>query len=129
MDTAEHMFVKCKQLDKAFTPTFVEGLADLLYEIGKDGLKKRNYESTIRWSERAYDLLGDQDMELLSPDAGELRLSTMHSIGRCSAASAEDIVDPPTVQAYMKLKTPEARDKAWQMVNLMETVVITLTLA
>jgi hypothetical protein len=27
-----------------------------------------------------------------------------------------------TVEAYMKLKTPEAQEKAWQMLELMETV-------
>ncbi|KAH7075854.1 meiosis protein SPO22/ZIP4 like-domain-containing protein [Paraphoma chrysanthemicola] len=104
MDTAEHMFAKCRQLNKALTPTSAESLTDLLYEIGRDGLKKHKYESTVRWSERAYDTLGDQDMEMLSPDAGELRLSIMHSI----------------VQAYMKLKTSDAREKAWQMLKLME---------
>jgi len=81
MDTAEHMFAKCKQLDRALTPSSAESLADLLYEIGKDNLTKRAYEVAIKWLERAHDVLGEQDMELLSPEAGELRLSTMHSIG------------------------------------------------
>jgi outer membrane protein assembly factor BamD (BamD/ComL family) len=81
MDTAEHMFAKCKQLSAAHTPTSAETLADLLYEIGKDNLTKRNYETATRWLERAYDALVDQDMEMLSPEASELRLSTMHSIG------------------------------------------------
>lgn len=81
MDMAEHMFSKCKQLITALTPTTAESLADLLYEIGKDSLTKRNYETAVRWLERSHDLLGEQDMELLSPEAGELRLSTMHSTG------------------------------------------------
>jgi hypothetical protein len=81
MDTAEHMFAKCKQLSTTLTPTSAEILADLLYEIGKDNLTKRNHEAATRWLERAYDTLGEQDMEMLSPEASELRLSTMHSIG------------------------------------------------
>jgi hypothetical protein len=81
MGTAEHMFAKCKQLCTALTPTSAETLADLLYEIGKGNLTKRNYEAATRWLERAYDTLEDQDMEMLSPEASELRLSTMHSIG------------------------------------------------
>jgi hypothetical protein len=85
MDTAEHMFAKCKELYRALTPSSAESLADLLYEIGKDSLTKRNYEGAIRWLERAHDVLGDQDMELLSPESGELRLSTMHSLGILSA--------------------------------------------
>jgi hypothetical protein len=30
------------------------------------------------------------------------------------------------VQAYMKLKTPEAREKAWQMIKLMEIVSLSV---
>jgi hypothetical protein len=75
------MYAKCKKLTDALTPTLAETLADLLYEIGKDNFKKRSYETAIRWLERAYDTLAEQDMELLSPEASELRLSTMHSIG------------------------------------------------
>jgi hypothetical protein len=81
MDTAEHMFVKCKQLTGVLTPSTAETLADLLYEIGKDHLTKRNYEVAIRWLERANDALGESDMELFSPTAGELRLTTMHNTG------------------------------------------------
>jgi hypothetical protein len=81
MDTAEHMFAKCKKLTDALTSSSAETLADLLFELGKDNLAKRNYEVAIRWLERAYDTLGEQDMEMLSPEASELRLSTMHSIG------------------------------------------------
>ncbi|KAF1852174.1 SPO22-domain-containing protein [Cucurbitaria berberidis CBS 394.84] len=105
LDTAEHMFAKCKQLAATLTPTMAESFADLLYEIGKDALTKRNYEVAVRWLERAHDVLGEQDLEMLSPEVSELRLCTMQSI----------------VQAYMKLKTPETQDKAWHMVKLMET--------
>jgi hypothetical protein len=85
MDTAEHMFAKCKQLVNASTPATAESIADLLYEIGKDSLTKRNYELAVRWLERAHDVLGEKDMELLSTEAGELRLSTMHGIGERSS--------------------------------------------
>jgi hypothetical protein len=88
MDMAEHMFSKCKQLITALTPTTAESLADLMFEIGKDNLTKRNYETAVRWLERAHDLLGEQDLELLSPEAGELRLSTMHNTGMACS-------DPP----------------------------------
>jgi hypothetical protein len=81
MDTAEHMFAKCKKLTDALTPDSAETLADLLFEMGKDSLTNQNYEVAIRWLERAYDILGEQDMEMLSPEASELRLSIIHSIG------------------------------------------------
>jgi hypothetical protein len=93
MDTAEHMFTKCKHLTSTLTPTSAEALADLLYEIGKDTLTKCNYESAIRWLERAYDILGEQNLEMLSPEASELRLTIMHSIGIRSLARTIDQAD------------------------------------
>ncbi|KAH7398979.1 meiosis protein SPO22/ZIP4 like-domain-containing protein [Phaeosphaeria sp. MPI-PUGE-AT-0046c] len=104
MDTAEHMFAKCKQLSDTPSPDTTGTLADLLYEIGKDSLNKQNYEAASTWLERAYDTLGEQEMELLSPEACELRLSTMHGI----------------VQAQMNMKTVKAREKAWDMMKFME---------
>lgn len=81
MDIAEHMFTKCKQLTCALTPLSAESLADLLYEIGKDLLGKLNFELAVRWLERAHDVMGEQDLEMLSSEAGELRHSIMQSIG------------------------------------------------
>ncbi|KAI4675119.1 uncharacterized protein J4E88_008023 [Alternaria novae-zelandiae] len=105
MGMAEHMFEKCRQVRKSFTSTTTEQLADLLYEIGKALLAKRDYEVATRWLERAFDVLGEQDLDMLSPEIGELRLSIMQSL----------------VKAYMKTKTPITQEKAWQMVKLMET--------
>jgi hypothetical protein len=122
MDTAEHMFTKCKQLTSALTPSTAETLADLLYEIGKDALTKRNYEVAARWLERAYDTLGEQDPDSLRPEVSELRLSAMQSIGMCTTFLGRTQLTAMTVQAYMKSKTAEAQEKAWQMVKLMETV-------
>lgn len=87
MDTAEHMFAKCQQLttcrqsSSPLTPSTAESLADLLYEIGKGLLEQRKYELGIRWLERAHDAVGIHDLEMLSAEAGELRLSIMQSIG------------------------------------------------
>jgi len=81
MGMAEHMFEKCRQVRKSFTSTITEQLADLLYEIGKAMLAKRDYELATRWLERAFDVLGEQDLDMHSPDIGELRLSIMQSLG------------------------------------------------
>lgn len=85
MDTAEHMFAKSKQLSSGMDPSTAESLADLMYEIGRDLLGKRNYELAVRWLERAYDVLGEQDIEALGPEAGELRLGIMQTIGILSS--------------------------------------------
>jgi len=81
MDIAENMFTKCKQLTSSLTPSTAESLADLFYEIGKGMMKNHKYEPATRWLERACDVLGEQDIEVLSSEAGELRLSIMQSIG------------------------------------------------
>ncbi|KAF2872932.1 meiosis protein SPO22/ZIP4 like-domain-containing protein [Massariosphaeria phaeospora] len=104
MDIAEHMFAKSKQLTHTLALSTAETVADLLFEMGKDLSAKRNYELAVRWLERAYDVLGEQDLELLSPEAGELRLSIMQSL----------------IQVYMKLKTTDSRKKAWDMLGLLE---------
>lgn len=81
MDIAEHMFVKCRQMSANIGPKLVEDFADLLYYIGDGLLVKRNYELAVRWLEKAYDVLGEQDLEVLGPDAGELRLNIMRAVG------------------------------------------------
>lgn len=81
MDTAEHMFAKYKGLSQSCTASLAEDVADLIYEMGRDFLGKRDYEAAVLWLERAYDILGEHDLEALSAEAGELRLSIMQSIG------------------------------------------------
>lgn len=78
---AEHMFTKCKQLDSTPTTDAAEDLADLFYEIGKQASSKRNYEAAVKWLERACDMLGEQDLAMLSPEASELRLCVFQGLG------------------------------------------------
>ncbi|KAL1606688.1 sporulation-specific protein 22 [Paraconiothyrium brasiliense] len=73
LDTAEHMFTKCKTLSRFLTASLAEGIADLFYEMGKDLLSKHDYEASIRWLERAHDVVGEQSLERLSAEAGELK--------------------------------------------------------
>lgn len=75
------MFAKCRQLRCELTPSTAESLADLLYSMGASMVRAQKYEAAVRWLERAHDVLGEQDIEVLSPEVGELRLSIMQSIG------------------------------------------------
>jgi TPR repeat protein len=52
-----------------------------MYEMGRDMLGRKNYELAIQWLERAYDILGEQELEMLGPEASELRLGIMQTIG------------------------------------------------
>ncbi|XPS72064.1 sporulation-specific protein 22 [Ascochyta lentis] len=104
LDMSEHMFAKCKQLKCVPSPETAEHLADLFYEIGKQALMKNSYEIAVKWLERALEMLGEQGLEILSPEAGELRLSIIQGL----------------VKANTKLGTPGAFDKAWNLIKLME---------
>ncbi|KAF2258604.1 SPO22-domain-containing protein [Lojkania enalia] len=104
MDMAEHMFSKSRQLNCRLFPSTAETLADLFYEMGEGLLRKQSYELAVRWLQRAYDVLGEQELELLSSEASELRQSTMQSL----------------ISAYMKLKTEESQRKAWAMMSILD---------
>ena len=104
LDIAEHLFSKAELADSHLGPAPAESLADLLYEIGKDLLHKKQLESAVRWLERSLDVLGEQDLEKLSRDAGELRLSIMHSL----------------VRALIAQKDGASRARAKELVGLLE---------
>src|SRR5262245_57267664 len=125
MDTAEHMFTKCSQLKCGLTASTAESVADLLYEMGKGLSDKRNYELAVRWLERAHDVLEEQKLEMLSVEAGELRLSIMLSLGFvCLVDQREVYANSKIAHDYMELKGPEARNKAWNMVKLLDAASI-----
>lgn len=65
----------------ALDPSAIESLADLMYEIGKDVFLKKDFESAVKWLERAHDALGTRDLERMSLDATELRCSVLHYLG------------------------------------------------
>ena len=92
------------RLQRHADPATAERLADVLYEMGRDSFMKKQYDIAVRWLERAYDILTEQDLERLSTDAGELRLSIMHNLTR----------------AFLTQRTAESRAKAWDLLRTME---------
>ncbi len=74
------MFSKSEPSISHLDPTTAEKLADVLFEIGRDLLQKKVFPMAVRWLERAHNVLGGQELDKLSMDAGELRLSVMHSL-------------------------------------------------
>lgn len=85
-------------------PSLAESLADLFFEIGSDQWKKSLYTETVRWLEKAYDVLVAQSLEALSSDAGELQVSIMHLL----------------VRALIKLPGEGNWSKAWNLVGQLE---------
>ena len=62
-----------------------ENIADLLYEIGRERLDKKEYAMANKWLERSHEVLAGQDLERLSAEAGELRLCVLQASGELDA--------------------------------------------
>ncbi|TAQ83981.1 hypothetical protein B7494_g7694 [Chlorociboria aeruginascens] len=101
---AEHMFDKSVSSKELFDPNTSESLADVLYEIGKDLLVKKQYEIAVKWLERAYELLINQELDRLSMNASELRMSIMEAL----------------VKSLLGLHRQEATERADGLVALLE---------
>ena len=81
-----------------------EELADLLFEIGHSQSKKKQWAEALLWLEKAHNILLGRSQDLLSSDAGELRISVMHSMAR----------------ALLNLESDGSRDKAWTIFRELE---------
>ncbi|KAI9820657.1 MAG: hypothetical protein M1827_005026 [Pycnora praestabilis] len=124
LDIAEHMFNKANLVATQLDPNVAEEFADLLYEIGKDLLDRRQHKLAAKWLDRAYHILLGQDLEMLSSDAGELRISVMHGSGKQwnyrKRTEWKLTLLRLVVKALLGLQDEEARTKAWDLVNMME---------
>lgn len=60
----------------------IEELAELLFEIGHSQNKKTQWAEAIYWLERAHNILLSQSQDMLSGDAGELRIAILHDMAR-----------------------------------------------
>jgi len=104
-------------------PAAAEDLADLLYEIGKERLNRKDGHVAVKWLERAYDALTAQEFDRLSQDAVELRLSIMHHLGTFrSWVGSVFLLSPFIVRALLALQTHGGRERARDIVGLLEIV-------
>ncbi|KHJ34534.1 putative tpr-like protein [Erysiphe necator] len=77
LDIAEHMYHKSTSHEKKLDAATTESLADVLFEMGKELLNKKQYKLSIKWSQRAFDVINGWQLDELSNDASELRISIM----------------------------------------------------
>ena len=98
------MFNKSMSSKHFFDASTAESLADVLFEMGKDLLGKKQYAIAVKWLDRAYNILVEQELDRLSMDASELRLSIVESL----------------IKALLGLHDPESTDKARSLVDLLE---------
>ncbi|TGO23157.1 hypothetical protein BPAE_0142g00190 [Botrytis paeoniae] len=104
MQLAEHMFNKSMSSKELFDHTTTESLSDTLYEMGKALLENEQHALSVKWLERAYEVLSDDELDKLSADATELRISILQSL----------------IKALLETKTPESIQRAKDLTDLLE---------
>jgi hypothetical protein len=103
----EHMYKNSRSEQRKFDADTAESLADVLYEMGKTLLTTGQYLLAVRWLDRALEILADQELEKLSMDASELRISIIQS----------------TVKARIHLKDEQSLDQARNHVKVLENEI------
>ncbi len=101
---ADVMFEKSTSSWELFSPSTVESLADTLYEIGRELLSKQEFSQAETWLNRAHELLNGPELDRLSMDANELRVSIIQSL----------------IKTHMALEPDKHMDKARNMLALLE---------
>ena len=104
LDLAEHIYNKAFSAPGTFDPRSAENLADTLYEIGKDLLSKQQYLLATKWLERSHTVLNAQELDTLSSDANELRISIIQS----------------SIKAWLGMSDQESYRHAVNLANLLE---------
>lgn len=101
------MFNKSITTQKFFDPNTAESLADVLFEMGKSLLEKQQYQMAVKWLDRSYEILSGQELDRLSMDASELRISIIEA----------------SVKSLLGLKEAASAGKARDLVNLLESEI------
>ena len=98
------MFRKAGDLLTNLDAALAENLADTFFDIGRSFLQKKEYRMAAKWLERAYEVIDGQDIEKLSRDGIELRLTILQAY----------------IQALVGTKTRENLRKAEDLVAYIE---------
>ncbi len=98
------MLNKVKFDTDSLGPSSAEELADLFFEIGRSQSEKTQWAEAVHWLERAHNILLSHSQDLLSSDAGELRISIMHDMAR----------------AFLNLESEGSQEKAWNILRELE---------
>ena len=104
LDLAKLMYAKINSIADTLDVTSTENLADVLLEIGKSMFKRGDSPSALYWLDGAYEELSKHDMESMSGEAGDLKVSIMHHL----------------VKVLMRLEGEEHRARAWNIVRDLE---------
>ncbi|CAG8979159.1 hypothetical protein HYALB_00000293 [Hymenoscyphus albidus] len=102
-DIVEHMYTNAREFKRVFDPSTAESLADVLFELGKSLLASKEFDLATKWLERALEVLADQELDKLSMDASELRISIIQSC----------------VKGLLKIQQEPALEKAGNLVQIL----------
>ncbi|KAJ4186178.1 sporulation-specific protein 22 [Fusarium falciforme] len=105
LDVAEHMYTKADDLLRYLDPFSAEQLADTLQDIGTNLSGKGDHEMALKWLRRAHALINGQELERLSTEGLEIRMSIHHDLIQTLLATrspervqeADDLVSPCNV--------------------------------
>jgi hypothetical protein len=99
------MYNKGRPPGNIVEPRYAEKLADVLYEIGGDMCRRKDFQTAAKWLGRAQDIINGQDIGKLSPEALELRTAIMQT----------------HVSALLHLDTNEGLEKAQNLLGFMQS--------
>lgn len=105
LDVPEHMLRKIGYPFTNVDPSLAENVADTFFDIGRSFLPNKEYQMAVKWLGRAYEVIDGQDIEKLSRDGVELRLTILQAY----------------IQALVGTKTQENLKKAEDCVAFVET--------
>lgn len=99
------MFRKAGDMLTTLDPSSAENLADTFLDIGRAFLPRKEFQMAVKWLQRAYEVIDGQDIEKLSRDGVELRLTILQAY----------------IQGLLGTKTQENLKKAEDCVAYVET--------
>ncbi|KAK6955428.1 hypothetical protein Daesc_003065 [Daldinia eschscholtzii] len=105
LDVADHLYEKVQDFKHTANPASAENFADSFFEIGKDLAAKKNFSLAVKWLERAHEFINNQDLEQLSREVVELRLTISQAL----------------IRAYLNLNTAESFKSAENHVCYVES--------
>ncbi|KMU92208.1 hypothetical protein CIHG_10010 [Coccidioides immitis H538.4] len=104
LDFAEHMLSKLPHQALQQDAVLVEQLSSLLFEVGKFLVEKKEYHEADKWLQRALEALSQRQLDMLSPDASDMRLCIIHGLVRANNA----------------LHTADSRIKVTRLLSILE---------
>lgn len=101
------MYTKADDLLRCLDPFSAEQLADTLQDIGANFSGKGDHEMALKWLRRAHALINGQELERLSTEGLEIRMSIHHDL----------------IQTLLATRSPERVQEADDLVSYVESEI------